>query len=61
MYGYFEGYSDAEEIKFCPYCGEEIYIRISDGSAECTKCGSQVAVIYTVSPEEMEKGGENGE
>lgn len=26
MYGFHEGYSENSNIKYCPYCGEEIYI-----------------------------------
>lgn len=34
MYGFLEGLSDADEIKHCPFCGEEITTRYADGTAE---------------------------
>lgn len=58
MYGFHEGYSENSNIKYCPYCGEEIYIRCGDGTAECQNCGAAVAVIYKELPEGIEDGEE---
>lgn len=54
MNGYIEGFSDADEIKFCPNCGGEIAARCANGMAECEECGSVFGVIYEYRPEEGE-------
>lgn len=45
MHGYHEGVSCAEDVKNCPYCGEEIESRYGDGTAECTNCMKRFAVV----------------
>lgn len=45
MYGYIGGYTDADEINFCPYCGAEIGSRYADGTAECDECKRRYGVI----------------
>lgn len=54
MYDYQEGYSEANDIEYCPYCGEKIYSRWGDGTAECKECGARVAVIFKELPENYE-------
>lgn len=53
MFGYLEGYSDANDIHYCPSCGDLIYVRYADGTAQCGECGERFGVI-TVSEEEEE-------
>lgn len=45
MIGIIEGITDSEKIDFCPRCGEEIYTKHADGTAECKSCKSIFAVI----------------
>lgn len=45
MTGYVAGISDADEIQYCPFCGEEISSRWSDGSADCDRCRVRFSVI----------------
>lgn len=40
-----EGYSDPEEVEYCPYCGSDIYTRRAGGMAMCRKCHRAFAVI----------------
>lgn len=48
MFGYAGGYSDTDNIHYCPTCGEEVYIFRADGTATCDVCGERFAVItYT--------------
>ena len=53
MVGYFEGHSESVRIQTCPYCGERIYHRYGDGSAECDVCRKRFAVIE-IEPKEDE-------
>ena len=43
--GYHAGYSDANDIEFCPYCGAEISTMCADGSVECGECKRSFAVL----------------
>ena len=52
MYGWIQGLSDADEIRFCPWCGEEIYGRFADGTASCRECGHRFGVIDRTEEEE---------
>ena len=45
MFGYIEGYSDTDEILYCPFCGERVYEFHADGRATCSECGERFAVI----------------
>lgn len=45
MFGYIEGYSDADEIYYCPFCGERVSTFHADGTATCSECDSRFAVI----------------
>ena len=45
MFGYIAGYTDADEIRFCPYCGGTIWSRYVDGTALCIDCKSRFGVI----------------
>jgi DNA-directed RNA polymerase subunit RPC12/RpoP len=47
MYGYVSGISETEDIRHCPNCGEEISSGYADGTAQCDKCDSRFAVVYT--------------
>lgn len=46
-YGFISGFTDADEIRFCPFCGAEIGTRYADGTAECDECGRRCGVIET--------------
>ena len=45
MYGYIQGYTDADEINYCPRCGCEVSGRYSDGTAICRGCGYRFGVV----------------
>lgn len=47
MYGYLSGFSDTNEIRYCPSCGAQIYTFYSDGTAECENCKKRFGVIVT--------------
>ena len=36
MFGYIEGYSDTDNIHYCPACGAEVGEFHADGTATCT-------------------------
>ena len=48
MYQYNSGISETEDIHFCPNCGEEVTSWYADGTAQCDKCKSRFAVIYSM-------------
>lgn len=41
---YVEGYT-ANDIEFCPFCGETIGTFHSDGSCDCEECGRSFFII----------------
>lgn len=45
MYGYISGFSDTDDIHYCPYCGEENLTYHADGTATCDECGKRFGVI----------------
>ena len=45
MFGYIEGYSDTDNIYYCPVCGAKVGIFHADGSTTCTECGERFGVI----------------
>ncbi len=45
MYGYISGFTDANNITFCPKCGAEITDFYSDGTAWCRECGFRFGVV----------------
>lgn len=45
MYGYIAGYSDTEDIDYCPKCGAEIREYRGDGTAVCSECGFHFGVV----------------
>lgn len=45
MFSYIEGYSDTDEIHYCPFCGEKVGEFHADGTATCSECGERFAVI----------------
>lgn len=47
MYGYIEGFSDNDDINYCPSCGSDNLKRNCDGTAECAECGFMFGVIDT--------------
>lgn len=47
MIGYLSGFSDTNEIRYCPSCGAEIYSFYRDGTAKCENCKKRFGVIVT--------------
>ena len=47
MFGFISGYSDTDEIHYCPACGAEIVTTHADGTGTCDKCGRRFGVIVT--------------
>lgn len=45
MYGYISGYSDNNDIVFCPKCGTEVKIFYGDGTAECKECRYHFGIV----------------
>lgn len=45
MYGFINGISDIDDIKFCPKCGEPIGTYYCDGTAICSSCGFRFGVV----------------
>lgn len=45
MYGFISGFSDTDDIHYCPFCGEEIACGHADGTATCDKCGKRSGVM----------------
>jgi DNA-directed RNA polymerase subunit RPC12/RpoP len=45
MYGYIAGVTDAGEINYCPYCGEEIIMMHAGGTATCGSCKRRFGVV----------------
>ena len=45
LFGYVEGYSDPDEVEYCPYCGGGIDYRNANGFSKCSDCGRLFAVI----------------
>lgn len=45
MYGFIGGFSETDDINYCPYCGKEISCWHADGAATCSECGKRFGVI----------------
>lgn len=45
MYGFISGITDADDISFCPKCGEPIHTTYGDGTAKCDGCGFRFGVV----------------
>lgn len=45
MFGYVEGYSDTDNINYCPACGAPVGQYHADGTATCEECGERFAVV----------------
>lgn len=45
MYGFIEGITDADDISYCPRCGEPIMTFYDDGTASCEICGFHFGVV----------------
>jgi uncharacterized protein (DUF983 family) len=45
MFGYMQGFSDSDHIRYCPKCGERVCEFFADGSAKCDACGFLFGVI----------------
>ena len=52
MYGMLQGVSDTDEIRYCPFCGEEIAAVFTDGTVECGECKRRFGVIEVDSDDE---------
>lgn len=52
MYGYIEGFTETEDIRFCSRCGKKIDIHFQDGTGECPACGFRFGVIEFVEADE---------
>ena len=37
--------ADSSEMKYCPFCGNGIYISHADGTVECDVCGRRFGVV----------------
>ena len=38
-------YDEPSKIQYCPFCGESISDRDSDGTCECTSCKKRFGVV----------------
>lgn len=47
MYGYIGGITDADEIDYCPFCGEKVYTGHYDGTVTCVSCKRRFGVVET--------------
>lgn len=45
MIGKIMGYTDTDDINYCPKCEAEIKIFYTDGTAECKECGFHFGVV----------------
>ena len=45
MYGMLYGVSDTDEIKYCPFCQEEVSAAYANGTVECGFCHRRFGVI----------------
>lgn len=43
--GYIEGFTESDEISYCPKCRAKIKEFYSDGTAKCSKCGYHFGVV----------------
>ena len=46
MVSYVSGYSDTDDIHYCPNCGEGVAGWRSDGAGYCNDCNCIFAVVY---------------
>ncbi|TCX53815.1 hypothetical protein [Dehalobacter sp. 14DCB1] len=44
---FYSGYSDTDDIRFCPFCGAEMGAWRVDGTGLCLDCNKRFAVIET--------------
>lgn len=44
MYGFISGYTDTDDINYCPKCGKEVRELHGDGTAVC-ECGYHFGVV----------------
>lgn len=45
MYGFISGITSANDINYCPKCGEQIVTYHGDGTAVCDECGFRFGVV----------------
>ncbi len=45
MYGYISGFTDANNITFCPKCGAETLNFYDDETVYCKECGFRFGVV----------------
>ncbi len=41
---YDEDEYEAAKVRYCPFCGESVYSRYSDGTFQCDACGKRFGV-----------------
>lgn len=44
MFGYIAGYTENNDINYCPKCGKEILTFYTDGTVKC-ECGYRFGVV----------------
>ena len=45
MYGFISGYTDTDEINYCPKCGERIEDYYGGGTGYCRECDFRFGVV----------------
>ena len=45
MYGFISGFSETDDINYCPKCGSDDLDRYGDGTAKCCECGYKFGVV----------------
>lgn len=45
MYGFISGITDTNDIKNCPFCGEDDLDYHGDGTATCRRCDRRYGVV----------------
>lgn len=45
MYSYIAGYTDTDDINYCPKCEEPISTHYVNGTGKCDACGFRFGVV----------------
>lgn len=45
MYGFISGFSETDDINYCPKCGSDDLDRFCDGTAKCCECGYKFGAV----------------